>query len=83
MFIIFYVFPSALTGLWFNYVANTESHGSPGDGIVGIGGNGISNQLPGNNGEEFRGQSRVLRINVFPIFSRHDRRKDDGGRTWT
>lgn len=49
MFIIFYVFPSALTGLWFNYMANSESHGTSGDGI-GIG-NGISHQLPGNNGE--------------------------------
>lgn len=66
MFIIFYVFPSALTGLWFNYMANAESHhGATGDGGVGgagggagaggggsIGiGNGISHQLPGNNGE--------------------------------
>lgn len=62
MFIIFYVFPSALTGLWFNYMANAESHhGTTGDAAGGAGGvgggggigigNGISHQLPGNNGE--------------------------------
>lgn len=83
MFIIFYVFPSALTGLWFNYVANPESHGTPGDGIIGIGGNGISNQLPGNNGEGTGEMNGNDLINFLSIFSRNDRGEDDGGGTWT
>lgn len=99
MFIIFYVFPSALTGLWFNYMANAESHhgttgdaaggaGGVGGGSIGIG-NGISHQLPGNNGECVWGSIVVYRTKMLitlspsflcPLFcSEYHRRKDNGG----
>lgn len=52
MFIIFYIFPSAFQSFWSNEAGGHGGGGAtnPGDGIIGIG-NGISNQLPGNNGE--------------------------------